>query len=567
MAKELYYAADARRLLQAGVDKLAEAVKTTLGPKGRNVVLENITGTPTVTNDGVTIAREIHLPNQFENMGAQLVKEVAIKTNDVVGDGTTTATVLAQAMVREGMRAIGKGSNPVQVKRGVDAAVERIVAHLEKAAHPVRDRAAYAHVASISANDDDAIGNAIAEALHTVGEDGVITIEESGVLGIDVDFVEGFSFDRGYVSPYMVTDRGRLSTEFEDPYILLSSQKISRIQDIMPVIDKIMRAPAPLVIIAESVEGQALSLLVNNHVNGRLPCVAIQAPGFGTKRVHQLEDIAALTGGTVLTRDSGHSLESLTLDMLGRARQVQADEDNTTIIEGAGGSEAVQFRLDQLRAELERATSGHDEDALRERIGRLTGKVAVVRVGAATPAELKEKQHRVEDALSATKAAIAEGIVVGGGSALLHARRALADLDARGDAATGRDIVAASLLEPVFWIAANAGLDGRAVIERLLANDSADSLDYGFDALTETYGDLVVAGVVDPLRVTRSAMQNAASIAGLVLTTDTLVAEEKQNFGPQGAIYTEVGDLAEGLPQPSPDSTTPQSLGLGPSVG
>jgi len=333
------------------------------------------------------------------------------------------------------------------------------------------------------------------------------------------------------------------------------------------VIDKIMRAPAPLVIIAESVEGQALSLLVNNHVNGRLPCVAIQAPGFGTKRVHQLEDIAALTGGTVLTRDSGHSLESLTLDMLGRARQVQADEDNTTIIEGAGGSEAVQFRLDQLRAELERATSGHDEDALRERIGRLTGKVAVVRVGAATPAELKEKQHRVEDALSATKAAIAEGIVAGGGSALLHARRALADLDARGDAATGRDIVAASLLEPVFWIAANAGLDGRAVIERLLANDSADSLDYGFDALTETYGDLVVAGVVDPLRVTRSAMQNAASIAGLVLTTDTLVAEEKQNFGPQGAIYTEVGDLAEGLPQPSPDSTTPQSLGLGPSVG
>ncbi len=561
MAKELRYDEDARRLLQAGVDKLADAVKTTLGPKGRNVILEKLTGTPVVTNDGVTIAREIHLRDPFENMGAQLVKEAAIKTNDIVGDGTTTATVLAQAIVREGMAAVREGANPVFVKRGIDRAVAQVVAYLEKSAHPVSGRGDYARVAAISANDD-AIGQAVGEALHAVGEDGIVTVEESPQLGLRVDFTEGFEFDNGYLSPYMVTDTSRLEAVISDPYILLCTEKITKVQQLMPLLDKIMRAPRPLVLIAETVEGAALSMLVHNHVNRTFQAVAVRAPGFGHRRLAQLEDIAALTGGTVISRDSAFSLETMGLQHLGRARQVRVTESGTTIISGAGSQEDVEFRVTQLRAELERATNPHDQDALRERIGRLTGRVALIRVGAATPAELKETQHRVEDALSATRAAIAEGIVAGAGAALIHAESALDDAEADGDYARGAGIVRAALAEPAFWIASNAGYPGGQIV----AETRRLGPDQGFDALQDRYGDLVALGVIDPLRVTRSALRNGASVAGLVLTTNTLVAEEQTPY-PAGAIMTPQGDLAEGLPQPSPDASTPQSLGMGPSVG
>src|SRR5580658_314450 len=428
MAKELRFGADARTLLLAGVDKLADAVKSTLGPKGRNVILEKVTGTPVVTNDGVTIAREIFLKDQFENMGAQLVKEAAIKTNDIVGDGTTTATVLAQAIVTEGMQAIDGGANPVLVKRGIDVAVARLVAYLQTVAHAVSSEEDYARVASISANDDSTVGAVIAKALHTVGDGGIVTVEESAVHGMSVDFVEGFEFDNGYLSPYMVTNPASLEAIVDDPYILLCSEKISKVQQLMPLLDKIMRAPRPLVILAENVEGSALSMLVHNHVNGIFQCVAVRAPGFGDRRLHKLEDIAAITGGAVYSKHSGFTLETMTAEQLGRARQVRVTADHTTIIGGHGSSDAIAFRLDQLRAELLRATFGVDEDVLTERIGALSGKVAVIRVGAATPAELRELRHRVEDALSATRAAMAEGIVAGGGATLLHAVSALDDL-------------------------------------------------------------------------------------------------------------------------------------------
>jgi chaperonin GroEL len=457
MAKELRFGAEARGLLLAGVDQLAEAVKSTLGPKGRNVILEKITGSPVVTNDGVTIAREIHLKNQFENMGAQLVKEAAIKTNDIVGDGTTTATVLAQAIIREGMSAIGDGANPVLVKRGIDLAVGRLVEHLQKVAHPISTEADYARVAAISANDDDTVGAVIAQALYTVGDGGIVTIEDAPLPGMGVDFVEGFEFDNGYLSPYMVTRPASLEAIVDDPYILLCSEKITKVQQLMPLLDKIMRAPRPLVIIAETIEGTALSMLVHNHVNGIFQCVAVRAPGFGDRRLHKLEDIAALTGGAVYSKHSGFTLETMTAEQLGRARQVRVTADKTTIIGGGGSAEAVAFRLDQLRAELARATFGADEDVLTERIGALSGKVAVIRVGAATPAELKELRHRVEDALSATRAAMAEGIVAGGGATLLHSISALDDLSLTGDYATGADIVRRALSEPAYLIAANAG--------------------------------------------------------------------------------------------------------------
>lgn len=561
MAKDLIYQEEARRLLQAGVDKLADSVKSTLGPKGRNVVLEKTTGTPAVTNDGVTIARDIHLKNSFENMGAQLLKEAAIKTNDIVGDGTTTATVLAQSMVRRGMEAIAGGANPVLVKRGIDAATERLVEHLDKSAHAVASKGEFTHVASISANDDQEIGNAVAEALYSVGEDGTVTVEEWPHLGMQVDFVEGFEFDNGYMSPYMVTDPGRLETEFDDPYVLLCNEKITKVQELMPVLDRIMRDPHPLVIIASSVEGAALSLLVNNHMNGTFRSVAIQAPGFGHRRINQLEDLAALTGGSVVSKQSGLTLDNLTLERLGRARKVRVTENSTTIIEGGGARADVDFRAEQLRAELGRAGNPHDQEGISERIGRLTGRVAMIRVGAATPSELAEKQHRVEDALSATRAAVAEGIVAGGGVAYLHAERALEGLSLRGDYATGARIVGEVLSEPVYWIADNAGNPGADVVARVRGMGDDD----GFDALEGRYGNLIDFGIIDPLRVTRSALQNAASIAGLVLTTDTLVAEEQQPWA--GAIMGPQGDLAEGIPQPSPDASTPQSLGLGPSVG
>ncbi|WP_030437532.1 chaperonin GroEL [Actinoplanes subtropicus] len=564
MAKELRFGADARTLLQTGVDKLAEAVKSTLGPKGRNVILEKITGSPVVTNDGVTIAREIHLKNQFENMGAQLVKEAAIKTNDVVGDGTTTATVLAQAIIREGMSAIGTGANPVLVKRGVDLAVDRLVERLQVVAREVTSEQELARVAAISANDDDTVGATIAKALHTVGDGGIVTVEETAHNGLTVDFVEGFEFDNGYLSPYMVTDPARLEAVVDDPYILLCSEKITKVQQLMPLLDKIMRAPRPLIIVAETVEGTALSMLTHNHVNGIFQCVAVRAPGFGDRRLHKLEDLAAITGGAVFSRHSGFTLETMTLDQLGRADQVRVNAERTAIIGGGGSPTAVEFRVTQLRAELERATFGADEDVLTERIGALSGKVAVIRVGAPTPAELKELQHRVEDALSATRAAMAEGIVAGGGAALLHAADALDHLEVKDeDYAIGVDIVRRALPEPTFLIATNAGFSGQEVVTRVTQLGQ----DEGFDALQGRYGNMIDMGIVDPLRVARSALENGASVAGLLLTTNTLVAEEQTPWGGSPALMTEIGELDEGLRQPSPDSSTPQSLGLGPSVG
>jgi chaperonin GroEL len=563
MAKELRFGAEARALLLAGVDQLAEAVKSTLGPKGRNAILEKITGSPVVTNDGVTIAREIHLRDQFENMGAQLVKEAAIKTNDIVGDGTTTATVIAQAIVTEGVRAIGDGANPVLVKRGIDMAVGRLVEHLQSVAYPVETEYDYARVAAISANDDDAVGAVIAKALHTVGDGGIVTVEESAAHGMTVDFVEGFEVDNGYLSPYLVTNPASLEAVVDDPYILLCSEKITKVQQLMPLLDKIMRAPRPLVIMAETVEGTALSMLVHNHVNGVFQCLAVRAPGFGDRRLHKLEDIAAITGGAVYSRQAGFTLETMTLDQLGRARQVRANAERTTIIDGGGSAADVEFRLGQLRAELDRATFGVDEDVLTERIGALSGKVAVIKVGAPTPAELKELQHRVEDALAATRAAMAEGIVAGGGVALLHAEPVLDDLEVKDDYATGVEIVRRVLSAPAYLIAANAGYSGEEVVARI----TGLGRDEGFDALAGRFGNMIEMGIIDPLRVARSALQNGASVAGLLLTTNTLVAEEQTPWGGSRALMTEFGPLDEGLHQPSPDASTPQSLGLGPSVG
>jgi chaperonin GroEL len=563
MAKELRFGAEARALLLAGVDQLAEAVKSTLGPKGRNAILEKITGSPVVTNDGVTIAREIHLRDQFENMGAQLVKEAAIKTNDIVGDGTTTATVIAQAIVQEGVRAIGGGANPVLVKRGIDMAVARLVERLQSVAYPVQTEHDYARVAAISANDDDAVGTVIAKALYTVGDGGIVTVEESAAHGMTVDFVEGFEVDNGYLSPYLVTNPASLEAVVDDPYILLCSEKISKVQQLMPLLDKIMRAPRPLVIMAETVEGTALSMLVHNHVNGVFQCLAVRAPGFGDRRLRKLEDIAAITGGAVYSRQSGFTLETMTLDQLGRARQVRANAERTAIIDGGGSAADVEFRLGQLRAELDRATFGVDEDVLTERIGALSGKVAVIKVGAPTPAELKELQHRVEDALAATRAAMAEGIVAGGGVALLHAEPALDDLEVKDDYATGVEIVRKVLSAPAYLIAANAGYSGEEVVARI----TGLGRDEGFDALAGRFGNMIEMGIIDPLRVARSALQNGASVAGLLLTTNTLVAEEQTPWGGSRALMTEFGALDEGLHQPSPDASTPQSLGLGPSVG
>jgi chaperonin GroEL len=562
MSKELRFGPTARDLLQSGVDQLAEAVKSTLGPKGRNVILEKITGSPVVTNDGVTIAREIHLKNQFENMGAQLVKEAAIKTNDIVGDGTTTATVIAQGIVRAGMAAIASGGNPVLVKRGIDLAVGRLVEHLRSVAHPITTEHDFARVAAISANDDDVVGAIIAQALHTVGDGGIVTVEEAPEPGMTVHFVEGFEFDNGYLSPYMVTNPASLEAVVDDPYILLCAEKITQVQHLMPLLDKIMRAPRPLVIIAENLEGTALSMLVHNHVNGIFQCVAVRAPGFGDRRLHKLEDIAALTGGAVFSKHSGFTLETMTIEHLGRAAQVRATADRTTIIGGATADQ-VEFRVQQLRSELERATFGIDEDVLTERIGSLTGRVAVINVGAPTPAELKELQHRVEDALSATRAAMAEGVVAGGGAALMHAAPVLDELEVKDDYAVGVDIVRATLSEPAFLIAANAGYDASDVI----AQTAELGVDEGFDALEGRYGNMIEMGIIDPLRVVRSALQNGASVAGLLLTTNTLVAEEQTPWGGSRALMTEFGPLDEGLHQPSPDPSTPQSLGLGPSIG
>ena len=563
MAKELRFGEDARSLLLSGVEQLAEAVRTTLGPKGRNVILEKITGSPVVTNDGVTIAREIFLSDPFANMGAQLVKEAAIKTNDIVGDGTTTATVLAHAIIREGMKAIGEGGNPVLVKRGVDVAVAKLVQYLHGVAHPVVTEDDYARVAAISANDDEMVGQVIAQALFTVGDGGIVTVEESGQYGMSVEFIEGFEYDNGYVSPYLVTHPASLEAILDDPYILLCSEKITQVQQLMPIFEKVMRDPRPLMIIAENIEGAALSMIVHNHVNGIFQCVATKAPGFGDRRLRKLEDIATITGGEVFSKHSGFSLETMRIEQLGRARQIRVTADNTAIIGGAGNAEAIDFRITQLRAELDRASFGVDKDVLSERIGALAGKVAVIKVGAPTNAELTELQHRVEDALSATRAAMAEGIVAGGGSALLHAASVLDELNVGKDYAIGVEIVRRALTEPTYLIATNAGYSGQEVV----AEVSRMGPDDGFDALLGRYGNMIEFGIIDPLRVCRSALQNGASVAGLLLTTNTLIAEEQTPWGGSRALMTEFGQLDEGLHQPSPDASMPQSLGLGPSVG
>jgi chaperonin GroEL len=554
MAKELRFNEEARRHLESGVNKLADTVKVTLGPKGRNVVLEKLTGTPTITNDGVTIAREIHLRDPFENMGAQLVKEVATKTNDIAGDGTTTATVLAQAMIVAGMRAIEQGANPMLLKRGMTRAVGRLIPRLNDMARHISGRAQMAHVAAISANDDLAIGEVIAEALDGVGMQGIVTVEDWPTYGMAVEFTEGYRFDNGFLSPYMVTDESRMEAVYDDPYILLTNDKISTAGQLMPLLDKIMRAPRPLVLMAETVEGSALGMLVSNQVHGNFRSVAVRAPGFGHRRIAELQDLGVFTGGRVVSRDAGLTLENVQPDHLGTARRVVVTRDSTTVLDGAGSADSVRNRLDQVRTELARATNPRDQDKLADRLAHLAGQVAVIMVGAATPAELKETKHRVEDALSATRAAVEEGIVAGGGVALLHAEDVVEDLVAEleGDYAAGANVVHSALAAPLYWIARNAGYDATSTVEQCRKMRDTE----GFDALTGEYGDLIAAGIIDPLKVTRSALEHAASIAALLLTTDALVAEEIQQVTGQ-IMAPGFGDLAEGLPRPSSDAATP----------
>jgi len=528
-AKDLRFNEEARRALERGVDTLADAVKVTLGPRGRNVVIEKKFGSPTVINDGVTIAKEIEVEDPFENMGAQLVREVASKTNDVAGDGTTTATVLAQAIVREGLKNVAAGANPQALKRGIDKAVEAAVGHISKVAIPVKDRSAIAQVATISANDPT-IGDLIAEAMEKVGKDGVITVEESKGTQTSLELVEGMQFDKGYISPYMVTDAERMEAVLEEPYILLYEKKISNVQDLIPLLEKVVRAGKPLVIIAEDVEGEALATLVVNKLRGTLNTVAMKAPGFGDRRKAMMGDIAVLTAGRFITEDLGVKLENVELSDLGRAKKVVVTKEDTTIIEGAGDLKAIQGRIAQIKREIEETDSDYDREKLQERLAKLSGGVAVIQVGAATETELKEKKHRIEDALSATRAAVEEGIVPGGGITLIHAASAIEKLKLKDDEAIGAQIVKRALEEPTRCIAYNAGLEGSVVVERI--KNEAPGI--GLNAATGKYENLAEAGIVDPAKVTRSALQNAASIAGMVLTTEALVAEKpekKENSG------------------------------------
>src|SRR5688500_11699982 len=476
MAKQLKFHEDARRKLETGVNKLADAVKVTLGPKGRNVVLEKKWGSPTITNDGVTIAREIELEDPYENMGAQLAKEVATKTNDVAGDGTTTATVLAQAMVKEGMRNVAAGANPMLLKRGIEQAVERVVEAIGTMARDIETQEEIAHVATISANNDPEVGQVIAEAMDKVGKDGVITVEESQTFGLELDFVEGMQFDKGYISPYMVTDTERMEVVFEEPYILIANQKIAAVHDLLPVLEKVMQAGRPLVIISEDVEGEALATLVVNKIRGTFQSAAVKAPGFGDRRKAMLQDIAILTGAQVISEEVGLKLDGVTVELLGKARKITITKDNTTIVEGAGADDDIKGRIAQIKAEIEKTDSDWDREKLQERLAKLSGGVAVVKVGAATEVELKEKKHRIEDALSATRAAVEEGIVGGGGIALLQAAKTLQKLELEGDYATGANIVLAALSEPLRWIANNAGLEGGVVVERVRGLEAGQGL-------------------------------------------------------------------------------------------
>ncbi|WP_418791673.1 chaperonin GroEL [Phosphitispora sp. TUW77] len=530
MAKEILFAEEARRALENGVNQLAEAVRVTLGPKGRNVVLDKKFGSPLITNDGVTIAREIELEDPFENMGAQLVKEVATKTNDVAGDGTTTATVLAQAIIREGLKNVAAGANPMIIKRGIEKAVKVAVEEIKKISKPIEEKNAIAQVASISAGDDE-IGNLIAEAMEKVGKDGVITVEESKGFVTTLDVVEGMNFDRGYISPYMITDTDKMEAVLDEPYILICDKKIGAIADVLPVLEKVVQAGRPLMIIAEDVEGEALATLVVNKLRGTFTCVAVKAPGFGDRRKAMLEDIAILTGGQVVSEDVGMKLENTTIQQLGRARQVKVKKEETVIVGGTGDQEELKKRIAQIKTLIEETTSDFDREKLQERLAKLSGGVAVIEVGAATETELKEKKLRIEDALNATRAAVEEGIVPGGGTAYINIIPSLDGIDAVAEVATGIKIVKKALEEPVRQIANNAGLEGSVIVEKVKAQQPG----IGFNAATEEYVDMIAAGIVDPAKVTRSALQNAASIAAMLLTTETVVADKPEKESPMPA--------------------------------
>jgi chaperonin GroEL len=529
-AKQLKFTEEARRALEAGVDKLADAVSITLGPRGRNVVLDKKWGAPTITNDGVTIAKEVELEDPWENMGAQLAKEVATKTNDVAGDGTTTATVLARAMVKRGMKNVAAGANPMSLKRGIEKGVASAVENIMAQARDVEGKEEIAHVAAISAASPE-IGETIAEALDKVGKDGVITVEESNTFGIELEFVEGMQFDKGYISPYFVTDQERMEAVLEDPYILLVNKKISSVQELLPMLEKTLQSGKPLLIVAEDIEGEALATLVVNKIRGTFAAASVKAPGFGDRRKAMLQDMAILTGGQVISEEVGLKLENATLDLLGRARRVVVTKDDTTIVEGQGNEEEIKGRINQIKAEIERTDSDWDREKLQERLAKLAGGVALIKVGAATEVELKEKKHRIEDAVSATKAAVEEGIVSGGGVALIRAEESLGKLDLTGDEATGAKIVADSLSEPARLIASNAGFEGAVVVERIRSEGNGR----GFDAAKGDWVDMFKAGIIDPAKVTRSALQNAASIAGLILTTESAVVEKPEEEEPAAA--------------------------------
>ncbi|MFD0884528.1 chaperonin GroEL [Streptosporangium algeriense] len=530
MPKILSFEEDARRALERGVNALADAVKVTLGPRGRNVVIDKKFGAPTITNDGVTIAREVELEKPYENLGAQLAKEVATKTNDVAGDGTTTATVLAQAMVREGLRNVAAGAQPLSLKRGIDLAAKAVSDKLIDSARPVEDKKEIAHVATISAQDAK-IGELIAEAFDKVGKDGVITVEESNTMGLELEFTEGLQFDKGYLSPYMVTDQERMEAVLEDPYILIHQSKIASVADFLPLLEKVAQTKKALLVIAEDVEGEALAVLVTNKIRGTFTSVAVKAPGFGDRRKAMLQDIAILTGGEVVSEEVGLKLEHVGLEVLGTARRVVITKDSTTVVDGAGDAQAIADRVKEIKLAIEQSDSDWDREKLQERLAKLSGGVCVLKVGAATEVELKEKKHRLEDAISATRAAIEEGIVSGGGSALIHVSKVLDDLGLSGDEATGVAVVRKALIEPARWIAENAGLEGYVVTTKV----SELPVGQGLNAATGEYGDLIAQGVIDPVKVTRSAVQNAASIAGMLLTTEALVVDKPEEEAPAAA--------------------------------
>lgn len=526
MAKEIKFAEEARRSLEAGVNKLADTVKVTLGPKGRNVIIDKKFGSPLITNDGVTIAREIELEDAYENMGAQLVKEVATKTNDVAGDGTTTATLLAQAIIREGLKNVAAGANPMILKKGIQKAVDVAVEELKNISQKVEGKEAIAQIGAVSAADEE-IGQLIADAMEKVGNDGVITVEESKSMGTTLDVVEGMQFDRGYLSAYMVTDTDKMEAVFNDPYILLTDKKINTVQEILPVLEQIVQQGRRLLIIAEDIEGEALATLVVNKLRGTFECVAVKAPGFGDRRKAMLEDIAVLTGATVISEELGYDLKTATIDMLGTARTVKVDKDNTTIVEGAGDSSAIKDRVNQIRRQIEDTTSDFDKEKLLERLAKLSGGVAVIQVGAATETELKERKLRIEDALNATRAGVEEGMVAGGGASLVHVIPAVEALleTTEGDEKTGVKIIRRALEEPLRQIAANAGLEGSVIVEKVMNSERG----IGFDALTEKYVNMIEAGIVDPTKVTRSALQNAASVSAMLLTTEGAIVDIKSD--------------------------------------